>query len=85
MKYINLVPAYGRDYKSKSEVLEAVKAGKDFQVSDLFSPHSGAYANTQDMAVDGPVCLKIRYKKLTQVCVIQLEKDGSCAFQKAPR
>lgn len=28
--YYELTPAYGRDYKTKAEVIEAFKSGKDF-------------------------------------------------------
>lgn len=84
MKYIGMSPAYGRDYKSKAEVLEAVKANKDFSIND-FGPNMGQVANRESFKDETPVCLKIRYKKNTQVTVIELKADGTCDFQKAPR
>ena len=65
-RYMSAVPAYGRDYKSKKEVLAAWNDGKDFLVQDMFS---GGYINKNDK----PACvtLNIRYKNLTQICVIK--------------
>jgi hypothetical protein len=64
--YLSAVPAYGRDYKSKKEVLADWRAGKDFLVQDLV--HSG-YININDKPSD--VTLQIRYKRLTMVCVVK--------------
>jgi len=38
---ITLTPAYGRDYKSKTAVLEDWNAGKDFIINDFSSPWDG--------------------------------------------
>jgi hypothetical protein len=65
---MTLVPAYGRDYKSKKEVLSDYNAGKDFLVSDFFSPFDGKPANKNDLA--GERRIFIRYKKLTQICIV---------------
>jgi hypothetical protein len=45
-KYIGMSPAYGRDYKSKAEVLEAVKANNDFVIND-YGPSMGRVANRE--------------------------------------
>lgn len=37
-----LIPAYGRDYKSAQEVLDALNAGKDFQIA------GGPYCSCRD-------------------------------------
>jgi hypothetical protein len=66
-KRITLVPAYGRDYKSKKAVLEDWNNNKDFQIADLFSGEDGRYANKQDLP---DYTVNIRYKNLTQICVI---------------
>lgn len=84
MKYIGMSPAYGRDYKSKTEVLEAVRAGKDFVIND-YGPDMGRFADIESFKPEAPVCLKIRYKKQTQACVIQINADGTAEFQKAGR
>lgn len=45
--YIQLVPAYGRDYKSQREVQEAWDANKDFWTADIFNGY-GSATNKQD-------------------------------------
>jgi len=65
---LSVVPAYGRDYKSKKEVQEAFDANKDFTINDLFGGNDGRAVNKQDLQ-PGDV-LNVRYKKLTQVAVI---------------
>lgn len=84
MRYIGMSPAYGRDYKSKADVLQAVREGKDFSIND-YGPDMGRAANMESFVEQAPVCLKIRYKKNTQVTVIELKRDGSADFQKGPR
>lgn len=64
--YLSAIPAYGRDYKSKKAVMEDWNAGKDFLIQDM--RHSG-YINKGDKPAD--VTLNVRYKNLTQVCVIK--------------
>ena len=65
-RYLSAVPAYGRDYKSKKEVLADWKAGKDFKIEDVAH---GGYVNINDKPSD--VELHVRYKRLTMVCVIK--------------
>lgn len=43
-----LIPAYGRDYKSKRAVLEAWDEFKDFLIYDPFSPDDGRYTAKGD-------------------------------------
>ena len=52
------VPAYGRDYKSKAEVLKDWNDGKDFQHAA-----SGQYLSKRDQLTD----VFIRYHKLAKV------------------
>jgi len=66
MRYLSAVPAYGRDYKTKKEVLADWKAGKDFLVQDMTD---SGYININDKPSD--VELHVRYKRLTMVCVIK--------------
>lgn len=74
MGRLTLVPAYGRDYKSKKEVEEAWKLGKDFMISDMSSPWDGKMINLQDAKADGSLRqVNIRYKKMTQVTVIDVK------------
>lgn len=67
-KYLTLVPAYGRDYTSAKAVKADWDAGKDFLIQDMSSPHDGRYIN-KPQAIG--LTLQIRYKKLTQVCMIR--------------
>lgn len=54
-----LIPAYGTDYKSASEVVEAWFNGKDFQCVN------GQYCSTRDF--DGSQQIEIRYNKERRV------------------
>jgi hypothetical protein len=47
MGNIQLVPAYGRDYKSQSEVQADWDANKDFWTADVFNGY-GRATNKQD-------------------------------------
>jgi len=66
---LTLTPAYGRDYKSQKEVRAAWQAGADFVISDHFSPDDGRYINRPQ--VPSGTTVNIRYKRLTQVCVLK--------------
>jgi hypothetical protein len=72
--YLTLVPAYGRDYKSKREVMEAWDAGKDFIVQDMMSPYDGKPINKADAKAAGIGNVNIRYKKMRSVAVIKVAK-----------
>lgn len=60
---MTLTPAYGRDYKSKKEVEEALAAGKDFVVQP-----DGSYINYAELPRGSH---QVRYAKLKKVCVIK--------------
>jgi hypothetical protein len=64
--YVSAIPAYGRDYKTKKEVLKAWNEGQDFLIQDMFL---SGYVNKEDKPKD--MVLNIRYKNQTQVCVIK--------------
>jgi len=70
--YLTLVPAYGRDYKSKKAVLADWEANKDFLIQDISSPHDGRYINKQDAASLKGTTFNIRYKSLTQIYVVKV-------------
>lgn len=72
MKYIDLVPAYSRDYKSKKELLADWEANKDFQIVSVNHPDYGRYVNKQSELPSGTV-LNVRYKRLTQIAVIKVK------------
>ena len=65
-RYLSAIPAYGRDYKSKREVLADWNDGKDFLVVDMVE---SGYISKNDKPAD--VVLQVRYKKQTMVCVIK--------------
>lgn len=66
---MTLQPTYGRDYKSKKEVLEAFNSGKDFLVADLFSQHSGKPANIESLVNANIHLVTIRYNGNRSVIV----------------
>jgi hypothetical protein len=66
MRYV-LVPAYGRDYKSKAEVLAAWDGGSDFRIANL-GPDSGSYVTKDELPKGAKV--NIRYGKLRKVVVL---------------
>lgn len=69
MQYITLVPSYGRDYRTQKEVKAAWAENKDFTINTFGHPHDGRQIN-KEYAPRG-VTLNIRFKGLTQVCVIR--------------
>lgn len=76
--YLTLVPAYGRDYKSKREVMEAWDAGKDFIVQDMMSPYDGKPINKADALAAGVRNVNIRYKRMRSVAVIKVAGRIAC-------
>ena len=68
MEDLELTPAYGRDYTSAKAVKADWEAGKDFKIA-TFGSNMGRYVNKDD-APKGAT-LQIRYKRLTQVCIIE--------------
>jgi len=71
--FVTLVPAYGRDYKSQKEVKADWDAGKDFFINSIGHPDDGRYINKEDAEKVGGT-YNIRYKKLTQICVVKVKK-----------
>jgi len=45
MTYLTLIPAYGRDYKSKKEVIADFEANKDFVIADVMNRFDGKPVN----------------------------------------
>ena len=70
MKSITLTPAYGRDYKNQNDVKSDFNNNKDFIIADFFNQWDGKPANKQDLKSEYNQVM-IRYKKLTQICVIK--------------
>lgn len=71
---LTLVPAYGRDYKSKRALLEDWEAGKDFMAMGL-RPGTSGYTSIRDVPgfkQDHITHLHFRYNKQTQIHVVKL-------------
>ena len=65
--------AYGRDFKSKKEILNYWNSNKDFQNLDPMV--SGAYVNKQDAKRFKVGYLRVRYKNLMNIAEINVSKD----------
>lgn len=67
MRYFELSPAYGRDYKKAADVKADFLAGKDF---DGDYQLGFKLCNKQDLDQFKPYTANLRYKKLTQIAVV---------------
>ena len=57
-----LIPAYGRDYRSKKAIQADLKEGRlDFRISDMSSRWDGKYVNGQQLSADGYTSVRVRY------------------------
>jgi len=74
MSSLSVVPAYGRDYKSKAAVIEALKSNEDFKISDMSSQWDGKPGNLTDFKREGITSLTVRYGKLMKVTVVDVTK-----------
>lgn len=72
MKTLTVVPAYGRDYKSKAAVNKDFEADKDFLIQDIATKFDGAYICRREAIDAGYTHINIRYKNLQNVHVIKL-------------
>lgn len=68
MGYWILTPAYGRDYKSRKEVVAALNQGKDFEIAAPME-HGGRYCGLQDIPEGSH---NVRYKRLANVAVVKV-------------
>lgn len=73
MGRIILVPAYGRDYKSKAAIAADLLDGKDF----LAHSWQGAavYMNLADFAAYPLPDFNVRYSNQRKVCVMPVDRD----------
>lgn len=62
--YVEVVPAYGRDYANQAQIKKDWNADKDFQ-----DPSTGRYLNRSD-ATNAGLKVIIRYAKLRKVMAI---------------
>jgi hypothetical protein len=73
MNFVTIVPAYGRDYRSKKAVMADWDAGKDFRIDCFMHPDDGRYINKQDADSTPGVTYNIRYQKLTKVLPVKIK------------
>ena len=64
LTYGTLIPAYGRDYKSKKALLEDFNSGKDFYLN---SPIGCGYCSISDFSKGAKI--NFRYNKLMKILV----------------
>jgi hypothetical protein len=65
---LEVVPAYGRDYKSQKEVKADWNADKDFQIVSV--QEYGRYINKQDADRTPDQSIIVRYAKLQKVMAL---------------
>jgi len=70
MKYYELTPAYGRDYKTREQVIAAFEQGKDFE-GDYLLDFRLVNKETLD-SIGRPYVAKLRYRNMRQVAVRQV-------------
>ena len=69
--FIELIPAYGRDYKSAAAVKAAWEEGKDFIIADMGNRWYGKPINKEgaDEGKYGPVL--VRYSGLRKLVIVK--------------
>lgn len=84
-RWVTLIPAYGRDYKSAEDVLRHWCEGKDFRIADIsMGREDGRYMSVRDAPVIGEdTTFKIRYNRLADFCLITCQNTqwkvvGTC-------
>ena len=71
---MTLIPAPGRDYKSKKAAVADFNGGKDFTICDVTSRWDGKPANKRDLQAAGVRRVQIRYNNKRSVCVVEVSK-----------
>jgi len=65
--YYELTPAYGRDYKTKAEVIAAWEEGKDFE-----GDYSLGFMKVNKADIPKPCTVNLRYKGNRSVAVVKV-------------
>lgn len=65
MEWMEVVPAYGQDYKTQAEVKRAWAEGKDFKI-----PYSGTYCSKAEADRLG-WHVNVRYANMRKVVTVQ--------------
>lgn len=74
MKILHLIPAFGRDYKSKKEIEGSLVGDLDFIIADISSQYDGKPINLPQIKEAGYTHLNVRYAKQTKAAVIEVAK-----------
>jgi hypothetical protein len=69
---MTVTPAYGRDYKSAKDAKADWEAGKDFVYQDISSQWHGKNCSIRDFKRTDK--LQLRYKKMTQIVIVNGSK-----------
>lgn len=70
MKHATLIPAYGRDYKSKPAVAADLLLDKDFIMRTFDAPD--AYINLSQLRELGCTTVNVRYDRGRKVAVLKV-------------
>ena len=65
-----IIPAYGRDYKTKKEFESDFNDMKDFK---LISFNEESYCNKDDLLAMNIKSVKIRFNKLTKFSILEVQ------------
>ena len=68
MNFITLLPAYGRDYKSKKSIINDLNALKDFVIS-----HTGQYINKPQFKELQISSFNVRYDQQRKITNIKIK------------
>ena len=69
---ITLIPAYGRDYHSKADVLADWEANKDFIIANVTHRYMGKPANRSQIEEAHPTSkVKLRYHKQQRAVFVE--------------
>ena len=69
---LTLIPAYGRDYGSKSQISEDIQANKDFIIADMSNRWNGRPVNREQLKSDGYKQVKVRFYGGRRTAVVAL-------------
>ena len=75
MQTLELVPAYGRDYKSGLAARIDLAAGKDFILRDAFSRWHGKPVNLAQLRESGVTAVTVRYAGMRKSVRIDISKN----------
>lgn len=71
-QFVTVTPAYGRDYKKRSDAVKDWNDGKDFILQDVASPWFGRPCSKRNFTQKGTV-IRIRYRELREVAVLKVK------------